>query len=393
MIIRKDYFNKLIEYLDTEFIKVITGVRRSGKSYLLKMLKKYLIENKLQVLYINFEHPDTFNLQSYEKLYAYIKQEVDTNRKIYILFDEIGEVENWQKLVNGLRIKYNCDIYITGSNANLLSGELATYLSGRYVEIEVFPLSFKEYVEFQKEDRVIDVLLEEYIKFGGFPSVALISNEQIKRDIIKGIYNSVILKDVSLRGNISNTDTLIKLSLYLLDNIGNTISSSKISNYFTSTGTKTSPTTINNYLKLLEDSFIFYSSNRYDIRGKERLKTLGKYYIVDLGFKHVMLGRMNINQGSVIENIVYLKLRQSGYDVFVGKYDDYEIDFVCFKGEEVLYVQVALTIPENNDRETRNLLLIKDNFKKIIVTKDYSYVGVQNGIEIIHLTKFLMGDL
>lgn len=393
MIIRKDYFNKVIEYLDTEFIKVITGVRRSGKSYLLKMLKKYLIENKLQVLYINFEHPDTFNLQTYEKLYAYIKQEVDTNRKIYILFDEIGEVENWQKLVNGLRIKYNCDIYITGSNANLLSGELATYLSGRYVEIEVFPLSFKEYVEFQKEDRVIDVLLEEYIKFGGFPSVALISNEQIKRDIIKGIYNSVILKDVSLRGNISNTDILIKLSLYLLDNIGNTISSSKISNYFTSTGTKTSPTTINNYLKLLEDSFIFYSSNRYDIRGKERLKTLGKYYIVDLGFKHVMLGRMNINQGSVIENIVYLKLRQSGYDVFVGKYDDYEIDFVCFKGEEVLYVQVALTIPENNDRETRNLLLIKDNFKKIIVTKDYSYVGVQNGIEIIHLTKFLMDDL
>lgn len=393
MIIRKDYFNKVIEYLDTEFIKVITGVRRSGKSYLLKMLKKFLIENKLQVLYINFEHPDTFNLQTYEKLYAYIKQEVDTNRKIYILFDEIGEVENWQKLVNGLRIKYNCDIYITGSNANLLSGELATYLSGRYVEIEVFPLSFKEYVEFQKEDRVIDVLLEEYIKFGGFPSVALISNEQIKRDIIKGIYNSVILKDVSLRGNISNTDILIKLSLYLLDNIGNTISSSKISNYFTSTGTKTSPTTINNYLKLLEDSFIFYSSNRYDIRGKERLKTLGKYYIVDLGFKHVMLGRMNINQGSVIENIVYLKLRQSGYDVFVGKYDDYEIDFVCFKGEEVLYVQVALTIPENNDRETRNLLLIKDNFKKIIVTKDYSYVGVQNGIEIIHLTKFLMGDL
>lgn len=393
MIIRKDYFNKVIEYLDTEFIKVITGVRRSGKSYLLKMLKKFLIENKLQVLYINFEHPDTFNLQTYEKLYAYIKQEVDTNRKIYILFDEIGEVENWQKLVNGLRIKYNCDIYITGSNANLLSGELATYLSGRYVEIEVFPLSFKEYVEFQKEDRVIDVLLEEYIKFGGFPSVALISNEQIKRDIIKGIYNSVILKDVSLRGNISNTDILIKLSLYLLDNIGNTISSSKISNYFTSTGTKTSPTTINNYLKLLEDSFIFYSSNRYDIRGKERLKTLGKYYIVDLGFKHVMLGRMNINQGSVIENIVYLKLRQSGYDVFVGKYDDYEIDFVCFKGEEVLYVQVALTIPENNDRETRNLLLIKDNFKKIIVTKDYSYVGVQNGIEIIHLTKFLMDDL
>ena len=217
------------------------------------------------------------------------------------------EVKNWQKLINGLRVAYDCDIYITGSNANLLSGELSTYLSGRYVEIKIYPLSFAEIRNFSSDTNK-DVLLEEYIKYGGFPSVYLTKDEEIKVNVLKEIYNSIILKDVSLRGNITQVDVLLKLSLYLLDNIGNSISGTKISNYFQSINQKVTPETVNRYLQLLENSFVFYKAHRYDIRGKEHLKTLGKYYVVDLGLKNIMLGRMNSNLGSMVKNIVYLKL-------------------------------------------------------------------------------------
>lgn len=388
MILRDGYLNQMIKYLDTEFIKVITGVRRSGKSFLLKMLKEHLADQNKQVMYLNFEHPDTFDIQTSEKLYNHIIKNIDSNKKMYFLFDEIGEVENWQKLINGLRVAYDCDIYITGSNANLLSGELSTYLSGRYVEINIYPLSFIEISNFS-EDKNKDILLEEYIKFGGFPSVYLTKDEEIKASVLKGIYNSIILKDVSLRGNITQVDLLLKLSLYLLDNIGNSISGTKISNYFKSNNQKVTPETINRYLQLLENSFIFYKANRYDIRGKEHLKTLGKYYVVDLGLKNIMLGRMNSNLGNMVENVVYLKLVSDGWNVFVGKYDDLEIDFVCFRGEETKYIQVTLSIPKNSNRESDNLLLIRDNYERIIVTYDYSDVGVVDGIEIVHLTDFL----
>lgn len=392
MIIRKHYLDKLIKYLDTEFIKVITGVRRSGKSFLLLMLKEKLLKEDKQVLYLNFENPETFNIQHYDKLYQYIKDKINSSKKVYFLFDEIGEVSEWQRLINGLRASFNCDIYLTGSNANLLSGELATYISGRYVEIKIYPLSFKEYLSFNEEDK-IDLLLDNYIRYGGFPSVSLVHDEQMKRDVLKGIYNSVILKDVSLRGNINNIDILMKLSLFLLDNIGNTISGTKIANYFVSTGLKVKSETINRYLVLLENSFIFYKVNRYDIRGKERLKTLGKYYVVDLGLKNVVLGRINTNLGSMIENLVYLKLLQEEYDVFVGKYNDVEIDFVCFKEEVVKYVQVTLSIPKNSKRETNNLLNINDNYERIIVTNNYSDVGIIDGIKVIHLTDFLLNKI
>lgn len=392
MIHRDIYFQKIIKYLDTEFIKVITGVRRSGKSYLLLMLKKYLEENDKQVLYLNFEHPDTFSLYDLESLYKHIKENVDKSKKIYFIFDEIGEVSEWQKLVNGLRVAYDADIYITSSNATLLSGELATYLSGRYVEITLYPLSFKEYIKFNENKEKVDNLLKSYLEFGGFPSVALIADPQMKKDILKGIYNSIILKDVSLRGNVENIDVLLKLALYLLDNIGNTISSSKIADYFKTQNQNVKADTINKYLLLLENAFIFYKVNRYDLRGKERLKTLGKYYVVDLGLKNVVLGRANTNLGYMVENIVYLKLLQSGHQVFVGKYDNTEIDFVCFKDGKTKYIQVALSMPENSKRETDNLLKIRDNYERLIVTYDYKDVGVIEGIEIVHLKDFLLRD-
>lgn len=390
MKIRSNYLDKLIKYIDTEFVKLITGVRRSGKSFLLKMLEQYLHKQNKKTIYLNFEHPDTFGIQTADKLYEFIKTRVETDERVYFLFDEIAEVDNWQKLINGLRIAFNCDIYLTGSNANMLSGELATYLSGRYVEIKVYPLSLVELKEFTEEDSM-DQYLEEYIKYGGFPSVVLTKDEQMKSDILKGIYNSILLKDVSIRGNITQLDVLMKLSLYLLDNIGKSVSSSKISNYFKSMNQVVKPETINKYLQLLENAFIFYKATRYDIRGKEYLKTLGKYYVVDLGLKNIMLGRMNSNLGSMIENIVYLKLINDGWHVFVGKYDDSEIDFVCFKDTDTKYVQVTLSLPINSTRETDNLLLVKDNYERIIVTYDYKDVGVIDGIKIVHLTTFLAG--
>lgn len=388
MKIREHYLEKLIKYLDTEFIKVITGVRRSGKSFLLKMLSNHLFDNNKQVMYLNFEHPDTFNLHDSSNLYDYIQKNVNINEKVYFLFDEIGEVLNWQKLINGLRVTYDCDIYITGSNAKLLSGELATYLAGRYVEINIYPLSLDEFPNFSQIDNK-DLNLEQYIKYGGFPSVVLANDDEMKKDIIKGIYNSIVLNDVAARGNVIQIDTLLKLSLYLLDNIGNTISSTKITNYFKSNNLKISHETINKYLQLFEDAFIFYKVNRYDIRGKEHLKTLGKYYVVDMGFKNIMLGRMNTNLRSMVENMVYLKLIRDGWNVFVGKYNDVEIDFVCFKENQTKYVQVTLSIPPNSTRESDNLLLIKDNYERVIVTYDYKDVGFIAGIEVIHLTDFL----
>lgn len=389
MKIRSQYLDQLIRYLDTEFVKLITGVRRSGKSFLLKMLQDYLLGQNKQILYLNFEHPDTFNLQTAERLYEYVKFHIKADKKVYFLFDEIAEVADWQKLINGLRVAYDSDIYLTGSNANMLSGELATYLSGRYVEIKVYPLSLNELKDFSKEDN-IDKYLQKYIKYGGFPSVVLTEDEQMKSDILKGIYNSILLKDVSIRGNITQIDVLMKLSLYLLDNIGKPVSSSKISNYFKSINQVVKPETINKYLQLLENAFIFYKATRYDIRGKEHLKTLGKYYVVDLGLKNIMLGRMNSNLSSMIENIVYLKLIKDEWHVFVGKYDDLEIDFVCFKDDRTKYVQVTLSMPENSTRETDNLLIVRDNYERIVVTYDYKDVGVIDGIKIIHLTTFLL---
>jgi len=392
MLKRDRYLNNVLKYLDTEFVKVITGVRRAGKSFLLLMLKKHLKLQNKQILYLNFENPNTFDMHTSEKLYEYIKLNIDKSKKAYFLFDEIGEVENWQKLINGLRVAFDCDIYITGSNANILSGELATYLSGRYVEIKVYPLSLEELALFSNNNNY-DLVLDQYIKYGGFPSVALVADQQMKTDVLKGIYNSIILKDVSLRGDIKQIDILLKLSLYLLDNIGNTISSSKISNYFNSQNQNVSSNTINRYLNLLENSFIFYNAKRYDIRGKEYLKTLGKYYVVDLGIKNIMLGRMNINLGSTIENIVYLKLIQEGWNIFVGKYDNLEIDFVCFKENRTKYIQVTLTIPKDSKRETDNLLLIRDNYERLVVTYDYKDVGSVDGIKIVHLKDFLLNEV
>ncbi|MGT2666799.1 ATP-binding protein [Streptococcus rifensis] len=396
LIRREHYINQVKKSLDTEFIKVITGVRRSGKSYLLRMIRELILEQGVlesQIIFINFENPDFFTINTYEKLYDYLKAIMPVSGKLYFLFDEIQEVNGWQKLINGLRVAHDCDIYVTGSNASLLSGELATYLTGRYIEIKMHPLSFREFLDFKGVDLSLGHrYVQEYLTFGGFPSVVPQEDDGLKIDVLSGIYNSILLKDVTQRTMVKDPDILERVATYLLDNIGQLVSTNKIANTIRSTGRKVSNTTIESYLALLEDSFLFYKASRYDIRGKERLKSLAKYYTVDLGFVLSQLRKSSSNRGSRVENLVYLELIRRGYDVFVGKYDNKEIDFVASKFNQTLYVQVTDRLPESSTRETDSLLHLPTGHKKIIITNSWDDVGMVEGIEIIHLNDFLLGN-
>lgn len=390
---REAYLKKLLPMIDTEFIKVITGVRRSGKSYLLLMLKDYLTERGIlpeRIVYLNFEYPKNHKLLDYDSLFAYLEDKLSENEKTYLLFDEIQEVKDWQKLINGLRAAYNVDIYLTGSNASLLSGELATYLTGRYVEIKMMPLSYDEFLDFKSEQDTEDPFTE-YLKYGGFPSVALIANEQLKQDVLSGIYDSVLLRDVDQRTNVRNKAMLTNIANYLMNNIGQLTNPNKIANTLTSKGIKVNRNTIESYLKLLEDAFLFYKAPRYDIRGKEYLTRPSKYYLVDLGFIDSQLHKSNSNIGARVENLVYLSLKQRGYSVFVGQFDGKEIDFVATNSSETLYIQVTDHIPENSTRETDNLIHIPTGYRKILVTNNRFDVGNYEGIQIVYITDFLLG--
>ncbi|EEQ25219.1 ATP-binding protein [Lactobacillus jensenii] len=392
-ILRPLYLKRIEPMIDTEFIKVITGVRRSGKSYLLLMIRDQLLKRGIsekQIIYLNFENPEYFDLLDYRKLYEYLKKKVDKSKKTYFFFDEIQEVHEWQKLINGLRVAFDSDIYITGSNASLLSGELASYLTGRYVQIPVLPLTFREYLKFKNYEQDDPARhFNDYLEYGGFPSVVLQDNNQLKRDVLSGIYNSILLRDVAGRATIKNTEVLERVGLFLLGNAGQLISINKIANTLRSSGFKISNNTIEAYLNLLQDAFLFYKVPRYDIRGKELLKGQGKFYAVDLGFVRSQLRRERINRGSKIENLVYLELLSRDYEVFVGKYDTKEIDFVAKNDSDTLYIQVTNQIPQNNTRETDNFLHLPTGYRKIIITNNWDDVGVIDGIEVVHITDFL----
>lgn len=410
MYLRDSYLNRLKEYIDTEFIKVITGVRRSGKSCLLKMLENELKSRDIKsenIIFLNFESLELMELEDAKDLNLYLKEkifklsneiskcpedlEVSKNAKKYFLFDEIQRIKNWEKFVNGLGVSYDCDIYITGSNSDMLSGELATHLAGRYVEIPIYPLSFLEFLEFKSYDREkIDLKWREYFEYGGFPSVVL-SQESLKLDVLSGIYSSIVLRDIAQRANVRETSILEKVILFLLDNIGQIINTNKIANTIKSSGRSVSNNTIENYLSLLEKSFLFYKAKRYDIRGKEYLSTSAKYYVVDLGFFKSQINQ-NRNQGSRLENMVYLELKRRGYQVSIGTYDNKEIDFIASKGSESLYIQVADKIPQNSSRETDNLLNVPTGSKKMLIVNAWSDVGSYEGIPIVHISDFLLGE-
>ena len=395
MIQRKEYLEKLIKFQDTDFVKVITGVRRSGKSVLLKLYAEYLEKtgiNSENIISINFEEFKYQNIKTEEEFRNLIEEIIPENKeKIYFLIDEIQFVENWQKVINSMRVSFNCDIVIIGSNANMLSGELATLLSGRYVEIKMYPFSFLEFLEakkIEKNSREVDIYYNEYEMYGGFPGV-VIAPEELKDTILSGIFDSIVLNDIAYRSGIKDTLILKNIISFLADNVGQLVNATKISNILKNEKLNTSNHTVNKYLELLENAFLFYRGKQYDIRGKEYLRTNGKYFIVDNGLRRYAVGQKDGNYGNRLENIVYLELLRRGYSVDIGKYDSKEIDFIARKVDEILYVQVAYELPDNT-HETDNLLKIKDNYKKILITGRYTREKEIDGIPIIYIVDWLL---
>ena len=393
---REFYLNQIVKFKDTDFIKVLTGVRRSGKSVLMMLYKEYLEKNGVSndnIIYMNFEDFTYQTITTDEKFRTAIQARLPKNsNKIYFLFDEIQAVENWQKVVNGLRVSFDSDITITGSNADMLSGELATLISGRYIEIPIYPLSFREFLsvkEIDRNSRQADRAYSEYEKYGGFPSV--LANEELKDTILSGIFDTIVLNDVALRSGIKDAEVLKALIGFLADNVGQLVNASKIANTLKSEGINTSVHTINRYLNLLEAGYLFYRVQQYDIRGREYLRTNGKYFIVDSGMRRNAVGRKEGNYSNRLENIVFMELLRRGYTVDVGRLADKEIDFIAKKLDETVYIQVSYELP-NNTHETDNLNNIKDNYKKVLVTGRYYEVEQIDGICIKYIVDWLLED-
>lgn len=397
MIQRPMYLKQLIQLKDTDFIKIITGVRRAGKSVLLKLYREYLLSqgvDEQQIIYFNFEEFDLLTIRDANQLVELLKPLLTKDGHNYLMLDEIQMVAGWQQVVNGIHASYDCDIVITGSNAKMLSGELATLLSGRYVEIPIYPFSFREFLaakEIETTDREVDQAFEEYERYGGFPSVIL-ADEKIKDTILSGIFDTIILNDVSMRANIRDSESLKALVGFLADDIGQLVRPAKLANTLKSEGVSTSNHTIERYLSLLSDAFLFYRARQYDLRGRGYLRTAGKYFMVDAGLRRNAVGRRPGNYGGQLENIVYLELLRRGYTVDVGKLDTAEVDFIARRVDEILYVQVTYELP-NNSHETDNLLNISDNYKKILITqRDYRDVHDVDGIPIINIVDWLLAE-
>ena len=397
MIIRENYLKRIIATKDTAFIKVITGVRRSGKSTLLLMFKNYLLDNGIKdenIVHVNFESAMYDDIKNYKDLYNYVKDKIKKDR-IYLLLDEVQNVESWEKAINSFKVDFNIDIYITGSNAYLLSSELSTLLSGRYIEIKMYPLSFKEYLMFNNYTDNFDARFIEYLKYGGLPAITTIKdNDDLVLSYLNDIYNTIVKKDIIDRNNIKDIALLENIIKYLANNIGSPISSTKISDYLNSNKIveKSNHQTIDNYLNMLEKSFIMYKADRTDIKSKSLLKTLGKYYISDTGIRNIILGFRNIDEGHLLENVVYLELLRRGYRVNIGKTNDYEVDFVAENPNDIKYYQVtqSLTNEEVKKRELKSLESIDDNYEKIILTMDKTINNDYNGIKVINIIDWLL---
>lgn len=397
MIARDGYLNKLIESRNNDFVKVITGVRRSGKSSLLKMFKQFLITDGVEenhIIEINFEKFEFDDLKDGKALHDFILDRAADESKLYILIDEIQEVEEWARVVNSLRVSMNADIYVTGSNSRMFSGEHMTYLSGRYIEIKVFPLSFKEFLKFKNYSRdKLDEHFTEYLRIGSFPAVSLTDSTELIEAITAGLFDSIFTRDIILRGKIRDEGTFFKVAKFVMENIGNPLSANSIKNTLISNGHKTTSDTVDNYLKLMCDAHILYQCERYDIRGKERLKTNGKYYVVDTGLRNKLIGYRQGNLGHVIENIVYIQLLVLGFDVAVGKNLSNEVDFIATKGNIKLYFQVSLTALDDAtyERELKSLININDQYPKYLITMDKLDLS-RDGVIHVNLFDFLLDN-
>lgn len=425
------YLRQLKAFQDTEMIKVITGIRRCGKSCLMRLMAEYLRGSGIgdkQIIEMNFESM-RFADMTEKNLYQYVCDQVIPGKRMYLFFDEVQRIEGWENAVNSFRVDFDCDIYITGSNAHLLSSELSTYLSGRYVEIKVLPLSFREFLDFhgytvserktltgQMKKRVADSegqacdpreLYEAYVKFGGMPMLADVGLELDRVSAtLEGVYSAVVVRDILERekrkGQRTITDSLLlrKLMMFLADNIGNSVSATSIGNTLMHEGlleegsrrVKPATQTIQAYIEALKESYIFYEIKRFDIKGKEYLKTLGKYYIVDTGLRNYLLGYRDGDTGHILENIVYFELLRRGFDVAIGKIDNKEVDFIAVKAGDRKYIQVteAMNAPETRERELTPLRKIPDNYEKIVICMDTGLLQDQDGIKIVNAIDFLL---
>nr|WP_303663359.1 ATP-binding protein [Ruminococcus bromii] len=404
MVQRKEYLEKLIEWKDDDVIKVVTGIRRCGKSTLLMQYQDYLksigIEEN-QIIAVNFEELEYEELCDYKKLYAYIKDRLVADKITYIFLDEIQKVPSFEKVVDSLYVKPNIDIYITGSNAYMLSGDLATLLTGRYVEISMLPLSFSEYMQLSDKDK--ESAFADYIKYGGLPFVATMDRTDDKVDTyLEGIYNTVIVKDIedrqkrqesnSDKRKINDIPLLKTIAKYLSSVIGSPVSLRGITNYLVSSGRKISANTVSNYVDALIESFIFYPAERFDIVGKQLLKANKKYYMVDLGIRNHILPRKYYDLGFSVENIVFFELLRRGCKVTIGKYQENEVDFVAERRGEFTYIQVTADMVSEStfDREMKPLYAIQDNYEKIVLTLDKLTVGNYDGIKVVNVIDWLL---
>ena len=403
MLKRDEYIKQIVPFIDKDVIKVLTGIRRSGKSVMLKLLMEELKNrgiNENQFIYINFENLKYRKLNNYERLYDFILNKVDDKYKSYYIFlDEIQEVEEWERCVNSLRVDedFKFDIYITGSNAKLLSGELSTYLAGRYIEFVVYPFSFKEFFEIMKEkNKEIDLkeAFQDYVKFGGMPFLHNLDyNFEASMQYLQDLYASIILKDITQRNNIRDTDLLERIIDYVVMNIGNTFSATSISKFFKSENRKVATETILNYIKACEEAFLVYRVARNDLLGKKILNVNEKYYIADHGIREAIMENNQKDINQVLENIVYFEILRRGYNVKTGKVDNLEVDFVCKKNDETIYIQVSylLASEDTKEREFSVLENIKDNYPKYVLSTD-EFDMSRNGIKHMNLIEFLIKD-
>lgn len=403
MIVRRQYMDQLLDFVDTPVVKVITGMRRCGKSVILKQIQKELLDRgipKERIFYVNFESLRYEQWKDYRALYETVTNAAKgADGKLYILIDEVQEVEKWEKAVNSFRVDFDCDIYVTGSNAKLLSGELATLLAGRYVEIRVYPLSFAEYLDFVRESDEGAELSEQenfinYLKYGGLPGIHQMKWEEVAvSQYLLDIYQSVLLRDVIRRNQIRDPALLENIVKYLMDNIGNIFSAKTISDFLKNQGRKLGTETVYNYLKLLESAFLIYKVPRFDVKGKRLLETQEKYYLSDLGLRHAVLGYRHNDIGALLENIVFLELCRRGYHVTVGKQGAVEIDFIAEKADERIYIQVCYLLTEENmEREFGPLEAISDNYEKVVLSMD-SLIGInRGGIRQKNLVEFLLKE-
>ena len=397
MIPRIDYIKKIKPFINVQLVKILPGVLYCGKSTILDMIKEELIDDKninpqniITRKYNKIIYDDMTTKEMFNDL---IKEFVNNNR-YYLFLDELQEIKGWEKVVNNIFEKYNVDIYVTGSNSKLMSSEISTYLSGRYVSIPVYTLSFREYITFKNKNNVnIKEMFDEYLQYGGFPLIGISDFDTTSAyQVVEGIYSAVITRDISKRHKIRNKDLFDRVVKYVIENLGKTFSANSIVKFLKNEQRTLSIETIYNYLKWLADAFIVYPCNRYDIQGKSVLKTQEKYYLSDISFKYSQFGYNSSMIASILENIVYLEMKRRGYEVYVGKNANKEIDFIGVKREEKVYIQVCRDLTDNSSREIDNLMEIKDHYHKYVVTNDILAKGNDNGIEIMYIAEFLLKE-